>query len=123
MKPVPKDVDAYIAACAPEARPILDELRRITKATVPQAEEGISYGIPYYRFHGELAGFDAFTNHVSFGPGAEVLANERDALAAKGYKVLKGTVHIRFEQKVPVAAIKRMLKAKAKLNQAKRAAK
>ena len=42
----PKDVDAYIAAAPTEARPILEELRRIVLTTIPKVEEKISWGVP-----------------------------------------------------------------------------
>ncbi len=117
----PKDVDSYIADAAPEARPILEELRKLFLTTVPKAEEKISWGVPFYRYHGEIGGFSAFKSHVSVGLSAEALGDDdRAALEAKDYKVLKATLQIRFDQKVPSAAIKRILKAKVKLNEANR---
>ena len=69
----PKDVDSYIANSGREARPILKEIREIIKSTIPKVEEGISWGVPFYKYHGALAGFAAYKNHVSFGFGADVL--------------------------------------------------
>ena len=43
-------------------------------------------------------------------------SSDRTALEAKGYKVLKDTFQIKFDQKVPAAAIKQILKAKVKAN-------
>ncbi len=43
-------------------------------------------------------------------------AQDRTALEAKGYKVLKDTFQIKFDQKVPAAAIRKILKAKVKAN-------
>ena len=42
--------------------------------------------------------------------------NDRATLEAKGYKVLKDTFQIKFDQKVPAAAIKKILKAKVRAN-------
>jgi len=117
---MPKDVDAYIANSDREARPILNEIREIIKATIPKAEEGISYGVPFYKYLGEFAGFAAYKKHVSFGFGAAVLQSEdREMLERKGYKLGKGTMQIKFDQKVPITEIKQILKAKAKMNEAK----
>ena len=117
----PKDVDSYIANSDKEARPKLEELRNIIKSTIPKAEEGIWYGVPFYRYHGELAGFAAYKNHVSFGFGTAVLqSKDRKMLEKKGYKTGKGTMQIKFDQKVPITAIKKILKEKAKMNEAKR---
>lgn len=120
----PKDVDSYIANSGREARPILKEIREIIISTIPKVEEGISWGVPFYKYHGELAGFAAYKNHVSFGFGAGVLqSKDRKMLEEKGYKTGKGTMQIKFDQKVPTTAIKKILKAKAKMNEAKRAIK
>ncbi|UCH05207.1 MAG: DUF1801 domain-containing protein [Candidatus Thorarchaeota archaeon] len=120
----PEDVDSYIANSDKEARPILEELRKIVKSTIPKAEEGISWNVPFYKYHGELVGFAAYKNHVSFGIGAAVLQSEdRRMLDEKGYKTGKGTIQIKFDQRIPTTAIERLLKAKAKLNEAKRAMK
>ena len=118
----PKDVDAYIATAPPEARPILEELRNIVLTTIPKVEEKISWGVPFYRHSGEIGGFAAYKNHVSVGFGPAT-AEDRGALESKGYKVLKDTFQIRFDQKVPSAAIKKILKAKVKVNEAQAKAK
>ena len=120
----PKDVDSYIANSGREARPILKEIREIIKSTIPKAEEIIWYGVPFYKYHGELAGFAAYKKHISFGFGVGVLQNkDREMLEEKGYKTGKGTIQIKFNQKVPTIVIKKILKSKAKMNEAKRAIK
>jgi uncharacterized protein YdhG (YjbR/CyaY superfamily) len=117
-----KDVDSYIAASDKAAQPIVSELRQIIKATVPEAEEGISWGVPIYKYHGVLAGFAVYKKHVSFGFGAGVLAaKEREMLEKAGYQLGKGTMQIKFTQKVPAAVVKKILKTKAKMNEAAQA--
>lgn len=114
------DVDTYIAKSVKEARPTLREIRKIIKSIIPQVEEGISYGVPFYKYHGQLVGFVAYKNHVSFGFGPGVLQDEeRKMLEQRGYTIFKGTMQIKFDQKVPVAAIKQILRTKAKMNRAK----
>ena len=118
-----KDFDSYIANSGREARPKLKEIRKIIKSTIPKAEEGISWGVPFYKYHGVLAGFAAFKNHVSFGLCAVLQSKDREMLEKKGYITGKKTIQIKFDQKVPTTAIKKILKAKAKMNEAKRAIK
>ena len=48
------------------ARPILRQLRRIITTAVPEAEETISYGMPFYRYHGRLAYFAAHKDKHHF---------------------------------------------------------
>jgi len=118
-----KDVDAYIASSEKEAQAKLKEIRKLIKSTIPKAEEGISWGMPFYKYYGVLAGFAAFKNHVSFGLVTVLQDKERDMLEKKGYKTGKKTIQIRFDQKLPTTVIKQILKAKAKMNEAKRAGK
>lgn len=117
-KSKPKDVDTYIAHQAEEAHPTLEELREIIKSTVPEVEEGISYNVPFYKFHGVHVGFAAYKDHASFGIGADVLHDkDRKLLEAKGYKTGKGTLQIKYNQDVPTTEIRRILKTK--VNEAK----
>ena len=109
----PTDVDAYIANSAREARPTLEELRKLIKSTVPEAEDGIRYNVPFYKFHGVHVGFAAYKNHAGFGIGADVLqSKDRKMLEEKGYKTGKGTIQIKYDQQVPTTALKQLLEAK-----------
>jgi len=119
-KSKPEDVNAYISNSVNKSRPILTELREIIKSTIPAVEEGISWNVPIYKYHGILAGFATYTQHISLGFGAAGLQdNERELFEKDGYKTGKGTVQIRFDQKVPAALIKQILKRQAELNQSK----
>ncbi len=118
-----KDVDSYIASSDEKSRPTMKELRKIIKATIPKAEEGISWGVPFYKYHGVLAGFAVFKNHVTFGLAFALQSKDREALEKKGYGTGSKTIQIKFDQKIPTTIIKEILKAKAKANEAKRASK
>lgn len=118
-----KNVDEYIANAPKEAQPKLRELRAVIKSAAPKAEEGISWGMPFYKYHGLLAGFAAFKNHVGFGFAAVLQSKDRKMLEKKGYTTGKKTIQIRFDQKVPATAIKQILKAKSKMNEAQKAKK
>ena len=119
-----KNVDSYIANSDREARQKLKEIREIIRSTIPKVDEGISWGVPFYKYYGILAGFAAFKNHISFG-FCEIMIQSKDRkmLEKKGYNLGKKTIQIRFDQKMPIRIIKQMLKAKAKMNQTKRATK
>jgi hypothetical protein len=41
--------------------------------------------VPFYKYHGVLAGFAAFKNHVSFGFAAVLQSEDRKMLERKGY--------------------------------------
>jgi len=115
----PKDVDAYIAGQAEEARPILKELREIIKSTIPQVEEEILWDYPFYKYHGILAGITAYKKHVSFQIADSFQSEDRKTLEEKGYTLGEKRIQIKFDQKVPTTTIKQILKAQAKINDAK----
>src|SRR5688500_13393237 len=115
-----KSVSQYISAASKEARAHLKEIRAAVKSAIPKAEEGIRYGKPYYKYHGMLAGFDAYKNHIGFEIWADKLESDaRKKLKEKGYKTGSRTFQIGHDQKVPSAMIKKMVKAQAKINKAK----
>ncbi len=115
-----KDVETYISNSVKEAQPVLLELRKLIKLTIPKAQESISWGVPFYKYHGALAGFAVYKQHVSFGIATGVLEKkDRDPLEKKGYVTGSKTFQIRFDQKVPTTIIKQILKEKAKINERK----
>jgi uncharacterized protein len=113
-----KNVDEYIASAPEEAQLKLRELRAIIKSAVPKATEGISWGVPFYKYHGVLAGFAPFKDHVSFGLVFALQDGDREMLGKKGYATGKKTIQITFDQKVPAAVIRKMLKERSKINEA-----
>ena len=115
-RPPAKSVDAYIKAAPDTVRPKLVQLRGIVKALAPDAKEGISYGMPYYKWNGALVGFAAFKNHIGFFPGA-IVGQFKAELA--GYKTSKGTVQLPLEGRLPVTLVKTLIKASMERNRAK----
>ena len=113
-------VDEYIAKQAEEARSILEELREIIKSTIPQVEEEILWGYPFYKYHGILAGITAYKKHVSFQIADSLQIKDRKTLEEKGYTLGEKRIQIGFDQKVPTTEIKQMLKTQAKMNEAKK---
>ena len=116
-----EDVDDYIGKAAKEAQPLLHDLREFIKETLPKCDEKIWYNVPFYHLDGEVVGFSVLKKHVSVGVGADVMTEtEREKLEAAGYHTGKGIFQIKFDQKIPTEHLKRLLKAKVKLNQQKR---
>ena len=63
MKPV-KDVDEYIALAPKEVQAKLKKLRATIMAAAPNAQERISYGMPYYYYKGRLVYFQLWPKHI-----------------------------------------------------------
>ena len=68
-------VDAYIAASADFARPILTHLRELVHATCPDVEETMKWSFPHFMYEGMLCSMASFKAHCAFGfwKGALVL--------------------------------------------------
>lgn len=114
-----KNVDEYIANSSNESKPKLKELRATIKSVIPKAEEKISWGVPWYKYNGLLVGYAAYKNHVSLGPFWNVTLEDKDRkiLEKKGYILKKKIIQIQFDQKIPSAIIKKMVKAQARINE------
>ncbi len=115
-----KDVGEYISNAPKESQSTLKEIRAVIKSAVPKAEEGISWGVPFYKYKGLLAGFSSFKKHALFGLCFTLQSKDRETLEKKGYKTGIKTIQIKFDQEIPVAMIKQMLKAQAKRNEGKK---
>jgi len=60
-------VDAYIAASAEFARPILRHLRAVVHEACPAAEETLKWQMPHFMHDGILCRMAAFKHHCAFG--------------------------------------------------------
>lgn len=78
-------LDAYLAASADFARPILAHLRALVHEAVPDVVETIKWGMPTFEHHGIVAGMAAFKAHCAFSLWkADELAVPLGAAAAGG---------------------------------------
>ncbi len=106
-------VDSYIQNAEANSKDTLRNLREIILNTIPDADESISYNVPFYKFEGVHVGFAAFKNHATFGIGADVLSDKhREELKKKGYQTGKETIQIKYSQQVPTEYLELLLKEK-----------
>jgi uncharacterized protein YdhG (YjbR/CyaY superfamily) len=113
-----KDIDAYINLQPENVRPALDKLRQTIRAVAPDAEEVISYGMPAFRYYGMLVGFAAAKNHYGFYPwNGRTVLEFKDELV--GYETSKGAIRFPKDKPLPVALIKKIVKARMKENVSK----
>lgn len=110
----PISVDAYIAGARKEARSKLEELRAIIRETAPSAVESISYGMPGYD-KGRIAWFGLMKEHIGLYLRPPIIEEHKNELAA--YKTTKSAVHFPLDQKLPVALIKKLVKARMSKNE------
>jgi uncharacterized protein YdhG (YjbR/CyaY superfamily) len=118
MNPTPTTIDEYLATVDAEKRAALERLRDIVKAAAPAAQEPITYRIPMFRLNGMLVGFAAAKDHCSFYPcdstTVKALKNE-----LKNYETSKGAIQFQPNKPLPVALVKKIVKARVAANDAK----
>ena len=95
----PETVDEYIRAQDERIRPKLQQLRRIIRDAIPDAEERISWSMPTYWKGRNLIHFAAFRKHIGLYPGDEAVV--RFAKELEGYEVSKGTIRLPYGQELP----------------------
>jgi uncharacterized protein YdhG (YjbR/CyaY superfamily) len=110
---VSKSVDEYISAQPEAVRSKLEQVRAAIRSAVPEAVEGMGYGLPGYKLHGKpMLYFGGFKEHYSlFAASGSFFAMLEDELS--GYELRKGTVHFPLTKAVPVKLISRIAKLRA----------
>ncbi|MGE3619951.1 MAG: iron chaperone [Acidimicrobiia bacterium] len=107
-----EEIDQYLAELDEPRRATLAALRRSILAVVPDAEEGLSYGMPAFKVGGKaVAGFGAFKRHLSYLPhSGHVLATLADEL--DGYELSKGALRFPIDTPLPDALVARLVTAR-----------
>ena len=119
----PTTIDDYLARAKPRHRALLEKLRRAIHAAVPGAEEYIGYGLAGFKLHGRpLVYLGAWENHCAVYAASPSTQNQfRDELG--GFVVSKGTIQFTPEKPLPLAMVKKIVRARAAENAAKVSAK
>jgi len=100
-------IDDYLSGVVAEQRPALEAVRRAVAEAAPEAREGISYGMPVFRYRGRpLVGFAAFKKHCSFFPMAHSVLDELGA-EVEGFRTAKGTLQFTPGKPIPKASSRR----------------
>ena len=108
----PNTVNAYLARVPEPARSSLKKVRAaVWSAAPPETTEGISYGIPMFKYQGMLFGYAAFKNHCSLFPTSlAVMDTFKNGL--KNFDVSKGTIRFPLDKPPSVALIRKLVKAR-----------
>jgi uncharacterized protein YdhG (YjbR/CyaY superfamily) len=109
----PRSVDDYIDTQSEALRPKLQQVRAAVSKAVPEAVEGIGYGMPGYKLNGKpLLYFAGFEQHYSlFAASGTFFASLQEEL--KPYEQRKGTIHFPLDQPVPTKLITQIAKLRA----------
>ncbi len=90
---------------------------RDRQKTPPDAEERLSYDMPYYAWNGRLAYFSIWKEHIGLYVPTPVI--EEHAAELAGYETNKATVRLPLRKKLPVALIRKLITARLEKNAAK----
>ncbi|MEZ4901630.1 MAG: DUF1801 domain-containing protein [Spirosomataceae bacterium] len=113
----PENIDSYIADFPQDIQILLEQMRATIRQAAPEAEEGISYGMPVFRLKGNLVYFAAFKKHIGFY--ALPTGNEAFREELSAYKTGKGSVQFPIDRPLPLALIAKMVKFRIEENLAK----
>lgn len=117
MKSKPKTVAAYIGSFPPKTRSLLRQIRTLIRHHAPKADEGISYGMAGYKYHGMLVYFAGYEHHIGFYPGPGAIGAFRKQV--KAYKTSKGTIQFPLDQPLPAGLIADIVRHRVRENEVK----
>lgn len=110
-----QQVEAYIAAQAPDKQPMLRHLRALVTAAAPEAEEAIMYQMPGVSQNGGVVTYAAFKAHYSLFPmGSNVLTEMQAEIAP--WRTSKGTLQFTPDHPMPDDLITRIVQTRVREN-------
>ncbi len=102
----PTTIAEYIRAAPREGQPHLRRLYAILKSVVPQAEETIKWGTPFFVEPRFVFAFSAHKAHCNFAPGQAALAAFRKEL--EKHQTTRNYLQIPYDAPVPEALVRRI---------------
>lgn len=106
------EIDDYLAGLPDDQARALDDLRTSILRVVPDADQCISYKLPAFRIDGHVvAGFGAFSNHLSYLPHSGSVL-EAFGLDAAGYDCTKSSLHFTPDRPLPDDLVERLVRAR-----------
>jgi uncharacterized protein YdhG (YjbR/CyaY superfamily) len=104
-----EEIDQYIAGLDEPKRTTLARLRETIAAILPEADQGMSYGVPAFKVRGKtVAGFAAFKNHLSYLPhSGSVFPQLEDEL--QGYSTSSGALRFDVSEPLPAPLVEKLI--------------
>lgn len=108
MKDTIQTVDEYIQSFPKKTQVHLKAIRKIIKATAPEAEEQIAYKMPAYKLNKKpLVYFAGYEKHIGFY--ATPSGHSKFEKALSKYKQGKGSVQFPIDEAMPLDLIKKIV--------------
>ena len=107
-----QEIDRYLEALEEPKRGTLALLRQRILDVLPEAEQGIAYGVPAFRVEGKtIAGFAAFKNHLSYLPhSGSVFPQLVEEL--KGYTTSTGALRFDIDRALPALLVEKLVEVR-----------
>ena len=104
-----QEIDQYLAGLDESKRETLAQLRQAILDVLPEAEQGMSYGLPAFKVRGKvIAGFAGFKNHLSYLPhSGSVFPELKDEL--KGYTSSTGALRFDIGRPLPASLVEQLI--------------
>jgi uncharacterized protein YdhG (YjbR/CyaY superfamily) len=104
-----EQIDAYLDSLGEPKRTTLSLLRQEILRVLPDAEQGMSYGVPAFKVGGKtVAGFAAFKNHLSYLPHSGSVFPEM-AEELTGYSISAGALRFEIDTPLPQALVETLI--------------
>ena len=104
-----EEVDRYLEALEEPKRSTLSALRDVILQVLPEAEQGISYGVPAFKVRGKtIAGFAAFKRHLSYLPHSGSVFPEL-AGDLSGYQTSSGALRFGIDKPLPRPLVEKLI--------------
>ncbi len=106
-------IDEYLATLDGAKRRTLEAVRRSIRAILPDAEEGLSYGLPAFRVKGKaVAGFGAAKGHLTYMPFSGSVLDSIDPAVIEDYESSKGALRFAIDSPLPETVLRRLIEAR-----------
>jgi len=103
-------VDEYLDAAPEPQRSTLIRLRAMLASILPEAEEGISYGVPAFKVGGKaVAGYAHAKRHCSYFPHSGSVIPHVEPELLEGYDWSKGTLRFPVDRVPDEVLVRRLI--------------
>ena len=107
-----EEIDHYLSGIEEPKRTTLRQLRESILKVIPDAQEGISYGMPAFRVGGKVvAGFAAFKNHLTYAPHSGSVLDELSG-DLDGYSRTKGALRFPIDEPLPDELVEKLVRVR-----------
>lgn len=101
-------IDDYLEKYDGPEKVELEKVRSIIRATVPAAEEVMTYAMPGFKYNGKyLVAFNIFKDHLGLFPTPGPIESLTDKLA--DFKTSKGGIQFTPQKPIPESLLKEIL--------------